>query len=696
MRFAVAAIFGASLAAVPAASAQHRAESARPDIILISVDTLRADRLSCYSAAAPKTPNLCRLADGGTLFAQASSVVPLTLPSHTATLTSTYPFENGVRDNGDRLAPGSVTLASILQGNGYKTAAFVSGFVLDKRFGLDQGFAAYDAPPDLGDSAATDSGDIKRKGDQTATAAEAWLTANSTHPFFLFLHLYDLHTPYNLSAAEQKQFGAGYNGELAYVDGVIGRFLDYLGAHDLLSNSILVFTADHGEGLGDHGETTHGFFLYQSTLHVPLIIHLPEHRSASASSLPHRVETPASLLDVGPTILSAASISVPGSMDGHSLLTRQTSSENIYSETIYPQRHFDSAPLASLRGGSYKYIDAPRPEFYDLSEDPGETKNLYATRESLASAYRERLHRLEQARQPTAQQASAALAPEAIERLHALGYMTGNSSVAAPKPNQADPKDRIAAYEDYGRALQLASSGKLQEADGILKAILETDPDLYDVQLSLGLGEQRLGDNAEALRAFQAVLAAEPANAIAHLDAGLSDYNLRNFDQAEKEASAALAISPGYAKAEVLLAKSYAQRGDLDKSAAEFNQLLAEHPGNYDAHDGLGTLAAMRGDWDESVTQLQAALAVAPDAADTHNTLGGVYLRKGEMESAKAQFEEAIRLKPDFAAAHYSLGLALLKLGDAAAARSEFQNTLAADPNYLPAREALTRLDKSR
>jgi len=680
---------------IPGALAQHRSESDRPNIILISVDTLRADRLSCYSTAAPKTPNICRLADGGTLFTQASSAVPLTLPSHTATLTSTYPFENGVRDNGDRLAPDSVTLATTLQGHGYRTAAFVSGFVLDKRFGLDQGFETYDGPPDLGNSGATDAGDIKRKGEETAKAAESWLTANSTHPFFLFLHLYDLHTPYNLSPAEEKQYGAGYNGELAYVDGVIGRFLDYLGSRNLLSNSILVLTADHGEGLGDHGENTHGFFIYQSTLHVPLIIHWPSHRPAAAASLINRVDPPASLLDVSPTILSAANLPVPASMEGHSLLTASTSSEDIYSESIYPQKHFDSSALASLRSGRYKYIEAPQPEFYDLAEDPDETKNLYTTRESLASAYRERLRRFEQGRQPSAKQAAAALSPEVIERLHALGYMTGSTSTAAPNPSQADPKDRIAAYEDYGRALQLASSGKLNEADVILKAVLAKDHDLYDVELALGLDEQRLGQNAEALQAFQAVLAAEPANAIAHLDAGLSDYNLRNFEQAEKEANAALAISPGYTKAEVLLAKSFAQRGDLEKSAAEFNQILAVHPDNYDARDGLGTLAAMRGDWDESIKQLDAALAVEPDAADTHNTLGGVYLRKGDTESAKAQFEQAIRLKPDFASAHYNLGLTLLKLGDPLAARNELQKALAADPNYLPAREALSRLDNS-
>jgi arylsulfatase A-like enzyme/Tfp pilus assembly protein PilF len=672
------------------------ADASQPSIILISVDTLRADRLSCYSTGSPKTPNIDRLADGGTLFAQASSAVPLTLPSHTSTLTSTYPFENGVRDNGDRLPPHTTTLASILQANGYRTAAFLSGFVLDRRFGLYQGFETYDGPADAGHREATDVGDLKRKGEETTKAAEQWLTANSGHPFFLFLHLYDLHTPYNLSAAERKKYGEGYDGELAYVDAAMGGFLDYLTSHKLMTNSLIVFTADHGEGLGDHGESTHGFFIYQSTLHVPLMIHWPArgpaygHGSAGA-----RVDAPVSLLDVAPTILAAAHLPIPSSMRGRSLIGSSGGQEEIYAESIYPQKHFDSSPLASLRSGRYKYIDAPRPEFYDLASDPGELRNLYADKESLASAYRERLHRLRQTYQPASRTETTALSPEAVERLHALGYMMGSGSASSSKPSQTDPKDRIAAYEEYGRALLLASAGRAQEADVILASILQEDHALYDVELALGLDEQRLGKNAEALQAFQAVLAAEPANAIAHLDAGLSDYNLRDFDQAGKEANAALAISPGYTKAEVLLAKSYAQRGDLDKSTAKFSEILAEHPDNYDAHDGLGTLAAMRGDWDESIEQLNAALAAEPGAAETRNTLGEVYLRKGEIEPAKAQFEEAIRLKPDFASAHYNSGLASLKLGDPVAARSEFQKALAADPNYLPAREALARLDHS-
>ncbi len=617
-------------------------------------------------------------------------MVPLTLPSHVSMLTSTYPFVTGVEDNGDRLAPGAVTLAGTLRSEGYRTAAFLGGFVLDRRFGLDQGFDTYDSPSASVQGNSTDVGDIKRKGEAVANAGEAWLSANSNRPFFLFLHIYDLHTPYNLSKTEKARYGEGYGGELAYVDHVIGNFLEFLASHDLVNKSLIVFTSDHGEGLGDHGESTHGFFIYQSTLHVPLVIHWP----AGRVLMPARVDTPASQLDISPTILNAVQLPVPQAMEGKSLLAAGVP-RDVYSESVYPQKHFDTSALASLRHGHYKYIEAPKPEFYDLTQDPGETANLYSSKASLASAYRERLNQLRKLYQPLSQGTADALNPEAVERLHALGYLTGSHSARPSAPSGADPKDRIADYEEYGRAISLASLGRLDEANSSLKAILERDGGLVDVRLDLGLNEQRMGKDAEAIDQFRAVLAAEPTSAIAHLDAGLSYYNLRQYEKADRELNAALAISPGYTKAEILLARTLAQRGEYDQAAAQFNHVLEENPDSHDAHDGLGTLAAMRGDWNESEKQLKAALSIGPGAAETHNTLGNVYLRKGEMALARSEFEEAILLQPNYAAAHYNLGVALVALKELDGARNEFQKALSADPNYLPAREALARMDKA-
>jgi choline-sulfatase len=671
------------LAGLPCSGQQSTKQ--RLNIILISVDTLRADRLS-----AEATPNIDKITHGGTSFTQETSMVPLTLPSHVSMLTSTYPFVSGVEDNGERLGPGAITLAGTLRANGYQTAAFLGSFVLDRRFGLDQGFETYDSPAAALNSG-SDPGDIKRKGQAVADAGEAWLSTHSNRPFFLFLHFYDLHTPYDLSAAEEANFGKGYHGELRYIDHVIGGLWDYLAAHDLVNQSLIVFTSDHGEGLGDHGESTHGFFIYQSTLHVPLIIHWP----AGAPPMPERVDTPASLLDLSPTILDAVRIPPPQAMEGKSMLAASGPPEGVFSESLYPQRHFGASALASLRQGHYKYIEAPRPEFYDLAKDPEESTNLYAEKGSLASAYREKLKQLRQLYEPRSRSTANALSPEVIERLHALGYLVGNGSARNSAPSGVDPKDRIGDYEEYGKAIYLASVGRLEEADAILRTILARDRDLSDVRLALGLNEQRMGRDTEALNDFRAVLVAEPASAIAHFDAGLSYYNLRQYEKSEPELNAALAISPGYTKAEVMLARTLAQEHKYEQAAAEFNQVLKETPDSYDAHDGLGTLAAMRGDWSESEKQLQAALSIEPGAAETHNTLGNVYLQKGETDLARGQFEEAVRLKPDYAAAHYGLGLTLAALKDPVGARSEFEKALSADPNYLPARNALERLSKA-
>jgi choline-sulfatase len=667
------------------------ADETRPNIILISVDTLRADRLRANSPSAEATPNIDKLLDGGTSFSQETSMVPLTLPSHVSTLTSTYPFVTGVEDNGDRLAPGAVTLAGTLRSHGYHTAAFLGSFVLDRRFGLDQGFDTYDSPSASLNSDSSDPGDIKRKGEAVAEAGEMWLNTHADRPFFLFLHIYDLHTPYNLTAAEEAKYGKGYDGELRYIDHVIGDVWDYLAAHDLVDKSLIVFTSDHGEGLGDHGEITHGFFIYQSTLHVPLIIHWP----AGRALMPERVDTPATLLDLSPTILDAVRLAVPQAMQGKSLLAAAGSRRDIFSESLYPRKHFGTSALASLRSGHYKYIEAPRPEFYDLAQDPGELTNLYAGRASIASAYRERLTQLRQIYKPRAQGAQNVLSPEAIERLHALGYLTGSNSAPSPATSAVDPKDRIANYEEYGRAISLATLGQLEEANSALKAILARNQGLSDVRLTLGLNQQRMGKDAEAIDQFRAVLAVDPASAIAHFDVGLSYYNLRQYDKADKELNVALAITPGYAKAELLLARTLAQKGEYDQAAAEFNHILEQTPDSYGAHDGLGTLAAMRGDWNESEKQLKAALSIEPAAAETHNTLGNVYLRKGEMTLARSEFEESVRLKPNYAAAHYNLGMTLVALKELEGARSEFEKALSADPNYLPARDALARFTKS-
>ena len=557
-------------------------------VILISVDTLRADHLGCYQAAQALTPHIDSIAKNGTLFSQVSALVPLTLPSHVALFTSTYPFANGVEDNGVPYTAGT-TLATVLKKAGYRTAAFVGSFVLDGRFGLSRDFDVYDSQFDLHNKTVADVGDLKRPGAQVAAAAMHWLDQNANSPFFLFLHLYDLHTPYDLPPEIRLRRGeAGYKAELAYVDRVLGDFWAFLERRGLLNKSLVVFTSDHGEGLNEHGESTHGYFVYESTLRVPLIFHWP---GGSERISQDRIAEPASLLDVAPTILDALRLNQPREMKGQSLITRKNV-EEIYSESRYARDHFGCAALRTLRLGRYKFIEAPNPELYDLANDPGESRNLYTSQPATADDLRKRMRSLlagvsaAKARQPS---------PDTISALRSLGYLGGSPTSSRVK-SQIDPKDRIGDFELYGQALALASAGRLGESSSLLRKLSEKLPDVGDIRISLGLNHQRSGHYAEAALDFKHVLDREPLNAKAHFDLALCEFHLNRPDEAISELQAALAIERWYTRAEELLANIYLQKKDYAQARSRFQHLLVVDPANYTAHYNLGVLAAMAQD----------------------------------------------------------------------------------------------------
>lgn len=331
-------------------------------------------------------------------------------------------------------------------------------------------------------------------------AATLWLEAISDHPFFLFLHLYDLHTPYNFPSTFRPRNGeSGYDAEVRYVDQVLGSFWELLRQQHLLDKSLVVLTSDHGEGLDEHGETAHSYFIYQTTLWVPLIIHWP----AGAASFPPRVDTPASLLDVAPTILQFAGVPRPSQFQGKGLIdllqpNPGQAQREIYSESLYAHYHFACSPLMSLRVGRYKYIEAPKPELYDLAVDPGEKHNLYGERKSIALALRERLLKLHSRGAPVPSPAGRLLDADAISRLMSLGYVPVSEPHSAPSSTEADPKDRLSSYEEFGAARALASSGRIEQSNSSLERLLTTYPELEEARMTLGLDYQRLGEHARA------------------------------------------------------------------------------------------------------------------------------------------------------------------------------------------------------
>jgi len=659
-------------------------------IILISIDTLRADHLSCYGYHRFETPHFDALTKGGTLFSAVASQVPLTFPSHVSLFTSTYPFFNGVEDNGEALRPNAITLATILKSHGYRTAAVVGGFVMDSRFGLNQGFDMYDSTFDLHHQEESDSGDIKRLGSDVVAAASKWLDAHSSGDFFLFLHLYDLHTPYNLPARYRARFGMGYDAELRYVDEQVGDFCESLRRRHLFDKSLIALISDHGEGLGEHGEKTHGYFIYQSTLWVPLIVHWP-----SGRLFPAKVDEPVRLMDVAPTILQSAGISQPPEFQGRSLMDLlrpggSRTARDVYSESLYAHRHFGCSSLRALRMGQYKYIDSPKPELYDLADDPGERRNLYSQQRQIALAAQQKLaflHSRLGKRHPAGQKA---LDPDTVARLNSLGYVAGGTE--EPPNAGADPKDRIGEFEDYGRALVLAGEGRIDESNALLRRLLIGHPELLDVRMSLGLNDQRMRRHDDAAGEFQQVLQGDPLNVKAHFNLGLSLFESGKLHEAAREFQAALALAPYYTRAEDQLGSVELQKADYARAREHFEHVLTIDARDYVAQYNLGALAALQGQWEAGERHLRAALDLDPLSPDAHNTLGSLYLRKGDLDQAVAEFREALRLRPNSASICYNLGLAFHKQNKDDEAAREYHRALAIDPGFRPARDALSGL----
>jgi choline-sulfatase len=665
-------------------------------IILISVDTLRADHLSCYGSRGKSTPHIDALAKGGTLFSQATAQVPLTLPSHVSLLTSTYPFANRIEDNGQLVLPGTVTLAGVLKSHGYRTAAFVGGFVLDRRFGLNQGFDFYDSPFALSEQAESDAADLKRLGEDVTRSAADWIGKNAGGPFFVFLHLYDLHTPENLPRAVRARFpGPRYDAELGYVDEVLGNFWNVLRQRGILEKALIVFLSDHGESLGEHGENTHGYFIYQSTVAVPLIFHWP----AGSSPAPSRIDEPVSLMGVAPSILQFVNISAPPSFQGTSLIGSKTSQE-IYSESLYSHEHFNTSALLSLRLGKYKYIQAPKPEFYDLSADAVERNNLYATQEAEARAYAKHLKALRARFQPNQTKPSNPVPPDVIARLRSLGYLGGSTPASGSIESGPDPKDRIADYSKYRRALTLATAGSLRESNALLEGILSEHPDLADVRNMLALNQQRLGDQEAAAKNLHDVVQRDPLNAAAHLNLATSYSRLNRLDEALKELEAAIAIASNAGSAlehvtipaREMLGAIRIRKAEYEQARAEYTSLLALAPGNYEAHYNLAWLDSREGHSEEALGHLQAAVQSDPKSSAAHNALGSIYLQRKDLERAGREFSEAARLDPQFVFAHYNLGLVLELQGAKDRSAAEFREALKIDPRFQPARAALTRM----
>lgn len=622
------------------------AEKAGPNVVVITIDTLRADHLACYGYKRIKTPNIDQLAKSGVRFSNAFTAVPITLPSHTALMTGQYPMATGVHDfSGNKLPPGSMTLARVLQSHGYSTAAFIASAALDSRFGLNQGFDTYYDHFNLGHSREIHLDEMERRGDKVVDLALKWLESHHQKPFFLWVHLYDPHAPYDPPEPYARLYRTHpYDGEIAFADAQVGRLFGYLKQQHLYENSLIVLASDHGESLGEHGEKTHGFFIYNATLHVALIVRIP-------GDPPRVVQQGVSLVDVMPAVLQALGIARPASVQGQSLLSLMLGrpsgiDSGQYSENYAPLIHFGWNRLLGIEWRGMEYIETTRPELYDLKADPDELHNLYSTHQALAHEMNQRLQDLIR-RYTSASKASAAAGrstdPALLASLRSLGYAA--VSVAnlpqADTRNLPDPKDRVQAYNLVSEALVDKQRGRYQESLRELLEAEKTAPETLTIRFLVAQNKLKLKEFARATAGFQYVSERNPNDGAAVYYLGVAQLGSGNIDGAEKSFERALKIDPRNFSAAYDLGVAYTRQRRADAAIAAFKQAVEILPEYAEAHEALGELYLYLQRPSEAAKELEQAVAADPRMAKAHYELGRAYHALGLEEKAQSEFRRA-------------------------------------------------------
>ena len=537
-----------------------------PDVVLVTLDTVRADRVGFLGSTRGLTPALDALAREGVVFEQAFAQAPMTTVSHATILSGTTPPFHGVRDFG-LAVPGAIPwLPQLLQAAGYRTAAFVGSMVLDPQGpiapGFDRGFSRYDAGFSERREGADPYATKERRGSVVVARALAWLERAPAGPVFLWVHLYDAHDPYDPPAPFARRFArAPYDGEVTATDDAVGRLLAGLRSRGRLEGAVLAVAADHGESLGEHGEDTHGVFLYDATIRVPLLLRLPGRREAG-----RRVGARVGLVDLAPTLLEAAGLAVPPEMQGRSLLGLARGAREperpAYAESEYPHRVFGWSPLAAWRAERFLLVDAPRRELYDTRQDPGSTRDLSGTRPAVVDGMAAELAAARAAWSGTAPRAPSARAdPELVERLSSLGYAAGATGPALPPPSGIDPKDKVGVTNLLHDAALAGEDGRWDEAIPLYERVVASDPQIFTARLELGLALARRREWARALPHLELVARRLPDYADARFTLALAYSSLGRRPEAIREARATLAKSPKHAAATKLLERLQAEEG---------------------------------------------------------------------------------------------------------------------------------------
>jgi choline-sulfatase len=628
-------------------------------VILISIDTLRADHLPAYGYTGVQTPNLDALRADAVLFENAYSQVPLTLPSHTAIFTGLYPPQNGVRDNlGYALGPGPATLAAFLKARGYATGGAVSSIVLAHATGVSRGFDFYE--DNIEPTKASQSiSRVQRGGNDTQALLAEWVAGQSAKPFFAFLHLFEPHSPYEPPEPYLSRYKLRYDGEIARADEIVGSFVRFLKERDIYDRALIVFLSDHGEGLNDHGEDEHGVLLYREAIHVPLMIKFPKSERRGEA-----VKAPAALVDVFPTVADVVGAPVPAGLAGVSLAAAlrakapPAAARRIYSETLYPRLHLGWSDLASLVDDRDHYIDSPHAELYDIVADPGEKNDLSP---GLPPAFRSMRAELE--RMPRPIQPPGDSDPEQMKKLAALGYISA-STADLEKKNLPAPRDRIGAVAQLKAGFGAMYAGRYAEAVEVFRKLLKTEPGMTDVWQMYGEACMKLGRQDEALGALTEAARISPLNPQVMM--ALSDYYLAvgNYEEARKHAEA------------------------------------AGHSGTTSPHENLARIALLEGDLDAAERESRAALEKYPMRRVPHLMLARVRHDRRDYAGALAEVEQASRSQPGemlpLQNLNFLKGDSLARLGREAEAEPAFLQEIKDFPGNIAPRTALAMLYASQ
>jgi len=645
----------------------------KPNVLLLTLDTTRADHLPAYGYSGVMTPVLDRLASGGVVFEQCTSASPLTLPSHCTIMTGTYPNFHNVRVNGNAaLSEIHLTLAEVFKENGYVTGAFIGAFVLDGRWGLAQGFDRYDDDFDLRKFKQIDLGTVQRPGNEVIDSALAWLEEIKDSPFFGWIHLYDPHLPYSPPEPFASEYGPGpiglYDGEIAFMDSQIGRLVDWLHKEGLAQRTVIILVGDHGEGLGEHGEFAHGYFIYDYAVQVPLIMAAPLEKMNGV-----RIKAQVSTVDVFPSVLELVGLKEQvDKIQGRSLVPLVFdgggSDMAVYSESLAPNVQFGWSPLFSLREGRFKYIDAPRPELFNLTADRLELENIYGLKPDLAREMKAKLEKL------MAENESGAVNPEAanldrdtVERLAALGYVgapgrktSGNSSVST----MADPKDKLDVYNSIQQGGELITQEKYAEAYDLLKKAVDNEPGIPQAHLLLATCAVELGRKEEARVNLDLILRESPDNVQAMLS--MADLLLEEGKKEDVLAlcKQALSVDERNAQALALMGEVHLEEKDFGSAlpylekAVEFQPKLTQNKLNLAA-----CLAGLK-DYGRAEVMLAEILNEYPKFPLAKYHMGLLYEEQGRLEDAVEAYSEEIETNPRAYRARFNMGRIKLKLGD--------------------------------